>query len=45
MACAPLVVVFHGVHWVQVVQGAGLPVVFRGVFPPFVRSPALLLVR
>ena len=32
---------FWRVHWWQVVQGAGLPVVFRGVFRPFV--PAFLL--
>ena len=26
VSCVPLVVVFQRVHWVQVVQGAGLPV-------------------
>ena len=31
-----LLAYLHRAHWVQAVQGAGLPVVFRAVFRPFV---------
>ena len=47
VSCAPLVVVvFHRVHWVQVVRSCSLSLgVFRPFALPFARFPALLVVH